>query len=135
MKGYHGHPSAFFALVLGIALLTKGVLFADPPMDPCTTQTCEQKVYFISSPTLECWSFEKAECSWCWQGRCTTTGPVMPWCNATAKQIVHNPWDGTCQPKCNLNFKSYSESTPPMGKILPGGFVFEHVCSEMPPTP
>ncbi|MCI0701622.1 MAG: hypothetical protein L0241_11120 [Planctomycetia bacterium] len=135
MNWCYRRSCAFFALAISVVLLTKGVMLADPPAENCVTKTCEEGVWFIESPDLRCYTFEKAECAWCFQGRCVSSGPTQPFCKKNAtKQVFLWPWQlGTaCAPKCDLPLNSYSEATEPQGKFEAGAFVPKHDCSATP---
>ncbi len=109
-----------------------GVMLADPapPADNCDPQKCEEKVWFVASPSGTCYSFETAECAWCWQGRCTKTAkqPTTT-CLATTKQIKHFQHPGNCTLLCNLNLNSYSEAAASTSAHNGVAFVTKHACS------
>ena len=129
-------------LILGLLLLSRSSVIADPPADDCV-ETCQEKKYFIFQATLRCAEFPEPSCILCMSGgRCRDTLDGFPPRCAVFKGMdgkevelnykIHDP--GACTSLCNLNVGKTSQSSPPSTKN-PTEFTYTKLTCQPETTP
>jgi hypothetical protein len=101
--------AAMACSVLGLLLVTGGLLYADPPADGCSDR-CQVRMFFIDSPSLKCFKYDDEDCLRCSFGRCKDglVGPVQPCIDTTFTAVEKYP-AGSCEPLCTLNLNQSAE--------------------------
>lgn len=137
MKLCDSRVLAAMLAVTGAFLVTQGAVFADPVGDGCSDR-CQQKSYFIGSPSLVCSTYDPATCINCtFAGRCVDfVGPPLPSCSPqTSLTTVTSYGAGCCTPKCNLDLRSTAEATAPNPNCEISSVVTVnlHLCIDPPP--
>lgn len=118
---FSGRSPAVVMAVTGLLLAIHGIVFAVPGTDECSDR-CWEREYIISSPTVECITYNPASCFRCFTGnRCLDNfvGPTLPYCKESGTTTWRIYEAGCCQPRCTLPLNGNSEATDPSIDCVP----------------
>jgi hypothetical protein len=130
-------------LFLGLLLLSRPFVFADPPADDCVV-TCQEKKYFIFEGTAGCQEYSMPTCISCANnankdGRCLDTLDGFPPDCAVLKddagkavQITLKSSAAGCATLCTLNTGAFAQATPSTEKDPTVSTVSRFTCQPLP---